>query len=276
MSRILAAALVVIVAGCAGRASFPNLTPESPLTVTGRIHRPKGPGPFPAVVLLHGCDGIDSGTRRWARWLSERGYLSLIVDSFSPRGFKEVCTFGGPDIERTARFDDAFGALQYLQSLPFVDPRRIAAIGWSHGGVYAIAAINGPSLARARARGVMMPAIGFTASVALYPGGCFSLVDELVVAPLLLLIGGADDWTPQGPCLEMVEKMKRRGAEASITVYPDAYHYFDVPDQPFTTLPDVANRNKPGGCCGATVGYHPEAAADASRRIEAFLARHLK
>jgi hypothetical protein len=37
----------------------------------------------------------------------------------------------------------------------------------------------------------------------------------------------------------------------------------------------VENRNRPGGCCGATVGHDPVAAADARRRVEAFLSRHL-
>ena len=51
----------------------------------------------------------------------------------------------------------------------------MAAIGWSQGGVYAMAVINGPSLERARRRGVALPATGFAAGIGVYPGGCFSL-----------------------------------------------------------------------------------------------------
>src|SRR5690606_5316674 len=108
---------------------------------------------------------------------------------------------------------DAVGALAYLQALPFVDRERVGVIGWSNGGVFAIALINGPTHERARRRGVEVPAPGYRAAVAIYPGGCFSLVDELVVRPLLVLMGDADDWTEPDPCVRMVEAMRHRGAD---------------------------------------------------------------
>jgi dienelactone hydrolase len=278
--RWLAAALAaVLLAGCAGqRVHFPNLTPRAPEMIEGVLERPEGPGPFPAVVLLHGCAGLTPAVLRWAQWFRERGVLALAVDSFGPRQVPLDCAPDQPGAEtmpNTVRLDDAFGALRYLLMRSDVIPDRIGAMGFSQGGVYAIAAINGPSLERARLRGVTMPTIGFRAAVAVYPGGCFSLVKERVIRPLLVLIGGADDWTVPGPCQEMVDQMRARGAEASIVVYPGAYHYFDVEDQPRAYLPDVGNRNKPGECCGATVGHDPAAAADAHRRVEEFFRRHL-
>ncbi len=108
-----------------------------------------------------------------------------------------------------------------------------------------------------------------------YPGGCFSLVKERVIRPLLVLIGAADDWTPAATCREMVEAMRARGADATIVTYPGAYHYFDVEGQPREFLSEVENDNRPGGY-GATVAYQAEAAADAHRRIAEFLARHLR
>jgi dienelactone hydrolase len=89
-------------------------------------------------------------------------------------------------------------------------------------------------------------------------------------------MGGADDWTNPDICREMVEKMKAKKADATIVLYPGAYHYFDIEDQKREYLPSVANRNKPNECCGATVGYNAEAAADAHRQVEAFFGRHLK
>jgi dienelactone hydrolase len=278
--RIAATTIVAtLLAGCAGLTGgqtvrFPSVTPGAPASIAGTLIRPTGPGPFPAVVQLHGCGGVEAQSFRWARWLADRGYVALVVDSFGPRGLAGDCRSGPGDPPITARFDDAFGALRYLQSLPYVRGDRVAAIGWSQGGVYAMAVINGPSLERARRRGVDLPVPGFAAGVGVYPGGCFSLVGEQVVRPLLVLIGEADDWTPAAKCREMVEAMRGRGADATIVTYPGAYHYFDVEGQRREVLAQVENDNRPGGF-GATVSYQAEAAADARRRIEEFLARHL-
>ncbi len=273
--------LATLAAGCAtglGTVSvtFPNVTPGAPQQIVATLVRPKkGEGPFPAVVQLHGCGGLEAQSYRWARWFADHGYVAMAVDSFGPRGVKGDCREGPDEPPVTARFDDAFGALRYLQSLPYVQADRVAAIGWSQGGVYAMAVINGPSLERAKKRGVDLPAVGFAAAIGVYPGGCFSLVKEQVIRPLLVLIGGADDWTPAAKCEEMVNAMRSRGADASIVIYPGAYHYFDVEGQRLDVLADVENEEKPGGH-GATVSYQAEAAADAYRRVEAFLARHLK
>jgi dienelactone hydrolase len=271
-----ALAASVLLTGCAGAVvSFPNATPVAPRTIPAREARPSGPGPFPAVVLMHGCHGVAASTRRWAEWFRARGYVALIVDSWKARGIGDGC-LPGPDIPNTERLDDAVGALRWLQARPYVDRARIGAIGWSNGGVFAMAVINGPSLERARRRGVVMPEPGFRAAVAMYPGGCYSLVHEQVVRPLLLLVGDADDWTLPSECARMVDAMRSRGSDATIVLYPGAVHYFDVEGQPRVVLPEVENRNKPNSCCGATVGYDAAAAADARRRIEAFFARHLE
>jgi dienelactone hydrolase len=137
-----------------------------------------------------------------------------------------------------------------------------------------MAVINGPSLERAKQRGVELPAVGFAAAIAFYPGGCESLIDERVIRPLLVLIGGADDWTPAATCQQMVDAMAMRGADVSIVVYPGAYHYFDVEGRDLTVLAEVENELKPGGF-GATVSYQAAAAADARRQVESFLAKHL-
>ena len=276
MLRLTWAALAasVLLAGCAPALSFPNATADKPLMVPAYETRPDGPGPFPAVVLMHGCHGVSPSVRDWGRWLRDRGYVALIVDSWAARGIKDGC-LPGPDIPSTERFADAVGALRWLHSRSYVDARRVGAIGWSNGGLFAISVINGPSLERAKRRGVDVPPPGFAASVALYPGGCYSLVNEQVVRPLLLLIGDADDWTLPGECARMVDAMRGRGADATIVLYPGDVHYFDVEGQARVVLPEVENRNKPGGCCGATVGFDPVANADAHRRVEQFFGRHL-
>jgi len=275
----IATVLLALTAGCATGVvsepvAFSNVTPQAPEQITATLVRPSGDGPFAAVVQLHGCGGLEAQSYRWARWFAEHGYVSLVLDSFGPRHVQGDCRSGPNEPPLTARLDDAFGGLRYLQSLSFVKGDRVAAIGWSQGGVYAMSVINGPSLERAKQRGVELPAVGFAAGIGVYPGGCFSLTKEQVIRPLLVLIGGADDWTPAVICEEMVNAMRSRGSDATIGIYPGAYHYFDVEGQKLEVLAEVENARKPGGH-GATVSYQAAAAEDAYRRVEAFLAAHL-
>ena len=59
-------------------------TPSTPV-----IYRPQGPGPFPAVVALHGCDGVVAGSGKvganyadWGGRLADAGFVVLFPDSF--------------------------------------------------------------------------------------------------------------------------------------------------------------------------------------------------
>jgi dienelactone hydrolase len=280
LRTLRAAALVAPVlwlTGCASAAvSFDNVTPGSPLRIPAQEFRPartRGQA-LPAVVLLHGCHGVSASHRDWARWFRDHGYVALVVDSWEPRGIADGCT-PGEELPSTARFDDLIGALRWLHDRPYVDPRRVGVIGWSNGGVFAMAAVNGPTFERTRRRGVEIPEPGFRAAVGVYPGGCFSLVDEHSVRPLLILIGGADDWTLASECVELTARQRAAGADVTVVVYPGAVHYFDVKGQERRWIPDVENRNQPNNCCGATVGYDAAAADDAHRRVADFFAAHL-
>jgi dienelactone hydrolase len=265
----------VLLAGCAPAVvSFENVTPGAALRIPAEEFRPSRSGVFPAVVLMHGCHGVSESNRDWARWLSERGYVALVVDSWRPRGLTEACT-PGEELLNTARFDDAIGALRWLHGRPYVDRQRVGIIGWSNGGVFAMAAVNGPTFERTRKRGVQIPEPGFRAAVGVYPGGCFSLVNERSVRPLLLLIGADDDWTLASECVQLAEAQRAKGADVTLVVYPGAVHYFDVKGQPRAWIADVENRNRPNKCCGATVGYDAAADADAHRRVAEFFGRHL-
>ncbi len=66
---------------------------------------------FPAVVLLHGCNGnwgrLDE---RWGVTIASWGYVTLTIDSFGPRGIKNSC---GSDPPADLLFD-AYRGLDFL------------------------------------------------------------------------------------------------------------------------------------------------------------------
>ena len=50
--------------------------------LTGRIYRPEGDGPFPALVALHGAGGIFPYQLWWASQISRLGVVVLFIDSY--------------------------------------------------------------------------------------------------------------------------------------------------------------------------------------------------
>lgn len=253
-----------------------------PVTVV----RPEGPGPFPAVVILHDCRGLgprSSGAPgRWSRELVARGYVVVIPDSFTTRGFPDgVCTDGSRSRGRVAsarRTIDAYAALAHARGLPFVDGRRVGVMGGSHGGSTTLAAMAAPESqgeALTRDKGA-----GFAGAVALYPGCRVALGswhDDTgtyrAVAPLLILIGEKDDWTPAGPCVALARSSAATPHPVEIVVYLGAHHSFDS-DRPVRFMPTRVNMNAPGGR-GAPTGGDPRAWADSIRRVAEFFERTL-
>jgi poly(3-hydroxybutyrate) depolymerase len=92
MIRSVFALLLVGIATTQAQPAFDASTVGEPQSGrAGELFLPAGPGPFPAMVVLHGCDGVGPHYRTWARQLQVWGYAALLVDSFGPRGVREVC-----------------------------------------------------------------------------------------------------------------------------------------------------------------------------------------
>jgi dienelactone hydrolase len=183
---------------------FPNLPGHTPANLSGYLARPDyglsaelgGPlkygAPFPAVVVLHGCNGMFGHSAVIADRLSSWGYVTLAVDSFGPRGIgiANRCGRGLPD-----QAFDAYAALRYLSQLDFVDPARVAVFGQSMGGDTALQAVD-------RDPAAQLFAERFRAAIAYYP--FCEIPAARMTAPTLILIGEADETSPVERCREMV------------------------------------------------------------------------
>ena len=258
----LAAALASL--GCAARTAEIRVPSEDPgRRLTAYVITPEGTGPFPTAILLHGCSGLHVATthqstyrllQEYASWYLERGYASAIVDSFTGRGAVETCSAYGMHPNPVARAWDAYRTLDELVRAGIADPGRAVVQGLSHGGTTVLQALDRSVAERS---GV---AHRFAAGIAYYPacGGAFRLS---FYAPLLVLIGELDDWTPAVPCVQLEQHQKaQHGADVRLTVYPGAVHSFDFPSSGI-------RKNQ----YGKLVGHDPAATADAERRRDAFL-----
>ena len=273
-------------------------TEEIPATIL----KPPGDGPFGAVVVLHDCSGLGARSSgapmRWATLLADQGYVAIVPDSFSTRGFPAGVCFTPddvvPQLRRVVpiqRSYDAYAALAFLRGLPYVDGRHVALMGGSHGGSSTLASMVAPVSDKAPL--VEERRHGFAAAIALYPGcgdryGTWSTTRALgnhgaiadysgvyqPIAPLLILIGERDDWTPAKPCEELTRRAQAAGYPVTIKVYPGAQHAFDS-NAPTRYLPNRRNANSETGR-GATTGGDPAAWADAIKEVTAFFAKELK
>lgn len=216
----------------------------------------------PAVLLLHGCGGpydsrgeLGNRMRSYVALMREQGWHTLVIDSFTPRGERELCTqkVGSRSITQANRRLDVQGALQWLAARPEVDANRISVLGWSHGGSAVLAATDA-NLAEVRDAAVRP-----RAALAFYPGcGVAERSAYKPSVPLLLLVGEADDWTPAAPCQALAAANPQR---VTVRAYAGAFHGFDSQSE-VRLRTDVPNGVNPGQ--GVRVGGNPQA-REASR-----------
>jgi dienelactone hydrolase len=183
-----------------------------PDPIQGYLTKPKGAGPFPAVVLLHTCLGLPANRRSIGDSLAAWGYVALFVDDFGARGLKETCMVDFPQ-----GVADAYGALGFLAGQPFVDARRIAVVGSSQGGDTALKLAASPA----------GDGGAFKAAAALYPP-CANEADARLAIPTLILVGDKDDVTPAADCAALAKR--QAPGQAKLVVYPGARHGFDLPE----------------------------------------------
>lgn len=235
MARSALAGVVLAMLVACGCATAPAPLPTEPRPGS-RFHSfamPQGPGPFPAIVLLHTCGGVQPHLAMWMEILKARGYASLVVDSFTTRGGGEcVLPYYFPaSVDEVA--DDAIAALEHLRSRPGIDARRIGVMGFSYGGGAALR-LASPRYHEGRHR--------FGAVVAFYPLCTAFLAlsaehepDNLrrdADTPTLVLIGDRDFPSVVEHCAARVKWLQDVGRPAAIRVLPGAGHGFDFDDGP--------------------------------------------
>ena len=260
-------------------ASLDGKDGAAPTALDGYLFRPSGAEPHPAIVFMHGCGGLISSATGaimsremdWERRLVDKGFVVLMVDSFTPRDISAMCSPGsfkaGVYMRRPA---DAYGALAYLQTLPFVARDRIGMMGWSEGGGAVLYTVSKRSVGRPP----NFAGPDFRAAVAFYPASCSEKrqgADWTTSIPLLILVGDKDVWTPAEPCQALINTAASHGAPVEFHGYPGAYHDFDWPGLKRRELQAYATRT---GVVPIT-GEDPAGHADALERVPAFLVRHI-
>jgi dienelactone hydrolase len=102
-----------------------------------RVIGPEG-GRRPTVLMFHGCGGLGSQLDDYAAAATARGVRTVVVDSFSPRGWSDrfgknfVCT--GMVFRGAERAGDVLASTHGAVAELGADPGALVLAGWSHGG----------------------------------------------------------------------------------------------------------------------------------------------
>jgi dipeptidyl aminopeptidase/acylaminoacyl peptidase len=223
--------------------------------IAAAIRKPRGEGPFPAIVMFHGAPGGrgmeqitgwsrgDHGGPVWERFLQE-GYAVIVADY---RG-GDFNLMNSPSMNgMVTAIDDGITVIEHVRGLPYVDRARLSVYGVSLGGnLVLFLASKIPDLhtvivgapAPMWFLGIQMPAGGARPDLStLRPDRDVASANIApIVTPILMLVGTADPLLAIDRTLH--EELASRGKSVRMEIYEHGYHDFVLGPQGHTR-PDL-------------------------------------
>ncbi|WP_019986540.1 dienelactone hydrolase family protein [Rudanella lutea] len=188
--------------------------PGDNMTMKGYLARPKAPGKYPAVVVIHENRGLNPHIEDVARRVALAGFVALAPDALSAAGgtptdeaqMREL--FGKLDATQTR--NNFVKAVEYLKKAP-ASTGKVGCVGFCWGGAMSNQlAIHAPDLKAA------VPFYGRQPETADVPK---------IKAAIQLHYGGLDERINAGiPAYE--EALKKAGVPYELYVYEGAQHAF--------------------------------------------------
>lgn len=201
-----------------------NLKNQEPQKVFGTLITPfdslNPSKKYPLIIGVAGSMGWRKHHLDYIKMYQEQGFATFELNSFKSRGI--TSTVGSQDqVTIAAVILDAYRALETLAQHSYIDKDRVAITGWSLGGGVTLFSGWEPL------KNVITTELSFAAHLAFYPP-CFINPENIsfTKAPIHILIGEDDNWTPASPCENLVNKLSEN-TNIGITMYPDAHHGFD-------------------------------------------------
>ncbi len=252
--------------------TFPDKAEEPGIfTKTARmgIFKPKGEGPFPALLILHSCAAVDFDPDHIQAWVNravKEGYVAFVVDSWGQRGIPELCRTSPPGFLSShlyVRARDGYEALAHLRKFSFVDIARVGAVGFSNGGRTSY------MLGSAQMAQAFSPdKLRFAALAAVY-GQCLFMRPD-VDRPILALLGELDEDGNPRDCVPRFRRLKDLGIPVEWHVFPKIGHAWDSPKF------RIPQRLSYLGSSEVLFAYDANVAEGSRNRVFEFFARYLK
>ena len=231
--------------------SFPSRFDKAP--VPGTIMVPRNldkTKKHPAIVWIHGS-GSDQNFLGWhpgsyrmyysvSVYLAQQGYIIITPDYRGSSGFSRDWSTGvhmGLGIKDSA---DVLASADYLKTLPYVDPDRIAVWGLSYGGYLTLSAMTqDPTLFKAGidvagvvdwatyGAGYTTPRLGTPVeNPGVYHESAPIYFMDKLARPLLVMHGTNDRNVQFRDSLRLWDVLLKLGKPFEMAVYPGEIHFF--------------------------------------------------
>jgi dienelactone hydrolase len=179
------------------------------------------PGPRPAVLICHAYGGRDEFVERKARRLAWQGYACFALDNYGKgkrgRTPEESSALMAPFMkDRKLLLTRLQAGLAAAQSMPIIDARRIAVMGFCFGGLCALDLARSDADIRGAAsfHGILKPS---------------GLTEPKVRARVLMLHGYDDPLAPPEDLLAIAREFTAAGADWQVHAYGHTVHAFTNP-----------------------------------------------
>jgi dipeptidyl-peptidase-4 len=238
-----------------GRVNFLTVTTHDKATLNALLIQPTGFSPgrkYPAVVYVEGApgrqgvrDAWDGDISMWQQLLAQHGYVVFAVDNRGTAGRGHL--FEEPIHNKLSgqEMPDQHEGLDFLRSLPYVDPTRIGMWGRGFGGMLTVNAMLHPKMMALKAGFAVAPIVDWfhydTAFAERYIGSSVSNQDgylssspldnaHALKSPLLVAQGTADLQVHPDQAMELQHELVEARKQAEISLYPGQGHTIEGPD----------------------------------------------
>ncbi len=218
------------------------------LYIAAAVRKPKGEGPFPAIVMFHGAPGGrgmdqlvgwsrgDHGGPVWERFLQE-GYVVVVADY---RGGDWNLMNKPSSTGLVTAIDDGISVIEHVQSLPYVKRDEVSVYGVSLGGnlvmylaarVPTLHAVVAGAPAPIWFLGYEIGANGSRPDFAATPPDPVISKENIapIKAPVLIIVGTEDRLLPLDTRLH--DELAKHGKRVRMEVYEHGYHDFVLGNQ---------------------------------------------
>lgn len=198
--------------------SFPS---ADGTTVHAYLAQPKGPGPHPAMLMIHEFWGLNKEITELADKLAAEGYVVMAVDTYRGATTKLIprAIYLVTNTPEERVMQDLQGAFDYLSVQSFVAKTRIGVMGFCYGGGMSLRfGVRNPNLAAT---------LVYYGSPITDPAKLGAL--NTTKGPVLGVFGEQDASPAPTAANAFKATLDQAGIKNKITIYPGVGHAFVQP-----------------------------------------------